>query len=208
MMCLVFAIEAVFHYIFIRKYSYFLIIKEDLVFKVCWRAALGVTLMNSFVKFHRPQRMPMTYHTCTGTNRTAEGPADGPTDTYFNLTICMYILAYAIFTALIFYEKLRPRVTQQDPNGLSRALGPTLNNAGIVIKITYGVLANITYIWYDESVPEDLNSFPGYIFVYLYHFIMLPAFILTYLFCRASVDTHFRNHFKILLRRPMISPQL
>ena len=48
----IFVLETVVHYIFIKRVSFLLVVKEDLIMAILWRGATTVGLASTFVKFH------------------------------------------------------------------------------------------------------------------------------------------------------------
>ena len=48
----IFVLETVVHYIFIKRVSFLLVVKEDLIMTILWRGATTVGLGSTFVKFH------------------------------------------------------------------------------------------------------------------------------------------------------------
>ena len=47
----IFVLETVVHYIFIKRVTFLLIVKEDLIMAILWRGAIAVGLCSTFVKF-------------------------------------------------------------------------------------------------------------------------------------------------------------
>ena len=65
---LILLVDAMFHYRFITFKSYFPLVKEDLVYSVCVRASMGMSLYAVFQRYYLSAKMPMAYHVCSGTN--------------------------------------------------------------------------------------------------------------------------------------------
>ena len=58
----IFALEAVTHYIFTRNETFLLVVKEDLIMLILWRAAICMGLCSTFVKFNGTIRFPDISH--------------------------------------------------------------------------------------------------------------------------------------------------
>ena len=65
---LILLVDAMFHYRFITFKSYFPLVKEDLVYSVCVRGSVGMSLYAVFQRYYLSAKMPMAYHVCSGTN--------------------------------------------------------------------------------------------------------------------------------------------
>ena len=58
----IFALEAVTHYIFTRNETFLLVVKEDLIMSILWRAAICMGLCSTFVKFNGTILFPDLSH--------------------------------------------------------------------------------------------------------------------------------------------------
>ena len=76
------SMEAVVHYFFVVKSSRFLIIKDDLLCSFFWRSILAVSIISTGRNFMGLNKMPRTYHFCTGTtpNKSGQDPLEAKCD--------------------------------------------------------------------------------------------------------------------------------
>ena len=207
MLGLTYAMEAVVHYIFVRKASTFLIIKDDLICSFFWRAAICVSLLNTARYFHDLKQLPRTYYFCTGTTPieskvvTLEVKCDEDNSTYDLFVCLLFTLTFFAFTIAVCYEKAKQLITLYGPTpDLSRRLGLVVDNVGFLIKMLACVLTICVNILYEKSKIEDLTAFPGSMVFYALHLWTFPAFIILIRGRRFFVDNSLNAYFRRMLK--------
>ena len=203
------AIEAFFHYLFIRKQKdeIFLVIKEDLLSRIILRSVLLVGIGNNAYKFYNRYRMPKSYYICAGVEPLPIIKyCDTTQDQYEKFTTTLYILIITIFSVLMLIEKRKitkyeQQVTTDDGRKrkgimLYGSFDSAMNTERIVFltKVTYAtqliLLAGI-YEQYDASM---IQVYPGILLLYWYHFFMLPTAVLVGIWISVKRNERLNNY--------------
>ena len=102
-MGLSFAKDVIKNKLALRNSSRFLIIKDDLLCRIIWRAGVGVSLLNTARKFHGLNQYPRTYYFCMGatppvhSDGSLEKKCDEDNVAYQALADSFYSLTYLAF---------------------------------------------------------------------------------------------------------------
>ena len=191
-------IEAVFHYLFIRKQSesIYLVIKEDLLSRIILRIVVVVGFSNTWYKFHKLNRMPKPYNVCAGTEPlSASKECDMHQDQYNVLTTMLYILVYSVFSILLLVEKRKIKTTHtttindhlghdastlHTPISMRGSFETVMNTERVLLftKVIYATQLLLLTGVYDQYDASLIQEYPGVLLLYWYHFFMVPLAVL------------------------------
>ena len=183
-MGLSFAKDVIKNKLALRNSSRFLIIKDDLICRIIWRAGVGVSLLNTARKFHDLNVYPRTYYFCLGatppeySSNSLETKCDEDNVAYQALADTVYSLTYLTFCIAVCFEKERQkRALASSPNTANtsnRSMGVVMDNSGFLINMIVCVISIIVYEIYDKGDINQIVTFPGSLSAYFIHLFLFP----------------------------------
>ena len=204
------SMEAVVHYFFVVKSSRFLIIKDDLLCSFFWRSILAVSIISTGRYFMGRNKMPRTYHFCTGTtpNKSGQYPLEAKCDEdneqyeLVGIIVCMAI--FFTFSIAVCIENIRQRrsmfaiMSESITRPGSRQL--FIDNIGFIVKMVNAIFGCCVQLAYHNMDIEQLVTFPGNMIFYCYHLWMFPVTTITERMRRFWVDRHLQIYLKRMKR--------
>ena len=158
--------------------------------------------------FMELKKMPRTYHFCTGTAPTENGPLEAKCDEdnkqFETESGMIYTCIFFVFTIAVCYENIKQRQTStalqenHEPIHCDITQSRTIfiDIIGFIIKMVNALLGMFATLAYHDMDMDKLATFPGSLIFYYFHLWLFPVATIAEKMRRFWVDRGLRNYLR------------